>query len=312
MEKVFLLPGEAAWTRTPKEIATLLGSCVAVCLHDRHAKAGGMNHYMLPSPGPGGAMRMAPGKYGDQAIDALIEVACRSGSRKGSLIASLFGGGSVVGHLESLQEMAEESIGGKNIEVARIKLREHGIPVDREDVGGRFGRKIYMDAAKNTFTVRRILPSEKTEAQARARQRFKNRGIRVLIIDDSATVRRVLRKGLENTPDIEVCGEAANPYEARERILECDPDVLCLDIIMPRMDGHTFLRKIMKYKPIPAVIVSTIAKKGSEMRENVLKAGAVDVIDKEELDLYKGVEYVERILAQKLRRAAKTPVSRIG
>ena len=83
---------------------------------------------------------------------------------------------------------------------------------------------------------------------------------------------------------MEVCGEAENPYEAREQVLQLDPDVLCLDIIMPRMDGLTFLRKIMQYKPIPTVIVSTIAKQGSAMRRKVLDAGAVDVVDKEELN----------------------------
>ena len=75
---------------------------------------------------------------------------------------------------------------------------------------------------------------------------------------------------------------------------------------MPRMDGHTFLKKIMEYKPIPTVICSTIAREGSAMRDNVMKAGAVDVVDKNELEIYKGPEVIHQVLLPKLRKAATT------
>ena len=136
------------------------------------------------------------------------------------------------------------------------------------------------------------------------RKKFATTDVRVLIIDDSATVRQLIRAGLERVEGIEVVGEAENPFDARTLILEVNPDVLCLDIIMPRMDGLTFLKKIMQYKPIPTVICSTIAKQGSKMEKSVMEAGAVGVIDKEDLNLYLHKDGVERILAPLLMNAA--------
>jgi two-component system chemotaxis response regulator CheB len=95
-------------------------------------------------------------------------------------------------------------------------------------------------------------------------------------------------------------------------ILDLDPDVLCLDIIMPRMDGLSFLKKIMRYKPVPTIIVSTIAKKGSEMRIKVLEAGAVDVVDKEDLDLYQRKEAVAETLLPLLRKAALSTIGKVS
>ena len=134
----------------------------------------------------------------------------------------------------------------------------------------------------------------------------------MLVVDDSPTVRRILIKAINASDDLEVIGEAENPFEARERILEQDPDVLCLDIIMPKLDGLSFLKRIMQFKPIPTVIVSTIAKQGSEMRANVEAAGAVGVIDKEELKIYQGLDVVQRELLPLLRKAARTVVQKRG
>ena len=305
MQDVFLLPGEAKFTKKPLLIATLFGSCVGVCLYDRKNRWGGVNHYMLPYQKEGG---LAPGKYGDFAINSLIKVACSAGSLKGNLVASVIGGGNVTGHLGSMQNTTGGQIGLRNVEVAHNVLREHGIKIVREDVGGVHGRKIRMNSATNEINIRKIISSEENQARAKKQEQFRQRQIKILLVDDSATVRRVLRRGIELSDDMEVVGEAANPFEARELILECDPDVLCLDIIMPRLDGHAFLKRIMHYKPIPTVIVSTIAKRGSEMRRMVEEAGAVDVIDKEELELYKGDDILQRVLLPTLRRAAHATV----
>lgn len=108
--------------------------------------------------------------------------------------------------------------------------------------------------------------------------------IQVLIVDDSATVRQALSEIIASAPDLEVMATAADPYVAAERIRHALPDVIFLDIEMPRMDGLTFLRKVMAQRPIPVVICSTLTEEGSATFMQALEAGAVDVICKPRLD----------------------------
>jgi two-component system chemotaxis response regulator CheB len=104
--------------------------------------------------------------------------------------------------------------------------------------------------------------------------------IKVLIVDDSAVVRQALSTGLSRFPDIEVVGCASDPFVAREMILSLSPDVITLDIEMPRMDGLTFLQKLMASRPIPTIIVSSVAPSGSRVAMACLEAGAFDVVAK--------------------------------
>ena len=104
--------------------------------------------------------------------------------------------------------------------------------------------------------------------------------IKVLIVDDSALVRKVLTQELGKQRDIEVVGTAIDPYVARDKIVKLKPDVLTLDLEMPRMDGLSFLAKLMKYHPMPVVVVSSLTPKNSENALNALRLGAIDVICK--------------------------------
>lgn len=104
--------------------------------------------------------------------------------------------------------------------------------------------------------------------------------VRVLIVDDSAIVRRVLSDTLAKSPGIEVVGTAPDPYVARNKILSLEPDVITLDIEMPRMDGITFLRRLMRYHPKPVIVISSIATDGSQRAMDALRFGAVDVVPK--------------------------------
>jgi len=103
---------------------------------------------------------------------------------------------------------------------------------------------------------------------------------RVLIVDDSAVVRQVFAQELARDPEIEVVGTAPDPYVARDLIVEQKPDVVTLDVEMPRMDGITFLRKLMRYYPLPVVIVSSLTAAGSRLALEALDAGAVEVMNK--------------------------------
>jgi two-component system, chemotaxis family, protein-glutamate methylesterase/glutaminase len=104
--------------------------------------------------------------------------------------------------------------------------------------------------------------------------------IRVLVVDDSVVVRKSIAQGLSTVGGISVVGMAADPYEAREKIAELNPDVITLDIDMPRMDGLTFLEKLMKHHPMRVVIVSSLSKEGSEIALRALSLGAIDVVAK--------------------------------
>jgi two-component system chemotaxis response regulator CheB len=104
--------------------------------------------------------------------------------------------------------------------------------------------------------------------------------IKVLVVDDSAIVRKTLEEELSRHPDIHVVGTAVDPYSARDKIVELRPDVLTLDIEMPRMDGLTFLARLMKYHPLPVVVVSSLAPENSRTALRAYELGAVEVIAK--------------------------------
>jgi two-component system chemotaxis response regulator CheB len=128
------------------------------------------------------------------------------------------------------------------------------------------------------------------------------RKTRVLIVDDSAIVRRILSDALSASDDIEVVGTAPDPYVARDKILALDPDVLTLDIEMPRMDGLTFLQKLMKFRPMPVIVISSLAQKNCRAALDALEHGAVDVLAKPSGP--SSVGELKFTLAEKVRAAA--------
>jgi len=132
--------------------------------------------------------------------------------------------------------------------------------------------------------------------------------INVLIVDDSTTVRQIFSKELNRYPDIEVVGTAPDPYIARDKIVRLDPDVITLDIEMPRMDGITFLGKLMKHYPIPVIIVSSLTRKSGKLALEAIEKGAVDVVAKPG-EAYSVGDLSEQ-LAEKIRAAARVNISK--
>lgn len=292
----YLLPGELCVSREPARIDTLLGSCVAVCLFNRKLKFGGMNHYMLPTAPQG---TVSSGKHGDYSTRILIKKMLSFDSNVQNIDAMVFGGGNVTGHLA-----IGEGIGAKNIVLARDLLQQFNIRVIKKELGGNYGRKVFFENWTGKVETRRIEKSIHTQEIEKKKKAIAKRKIKVLVVDDSKTIRDIIKSALELDAGIEVVGSAENPYEARELLLEHDPDVICLDVIMPKMDGITFLKKLFLYSPKPVIMISTVVQKGSKIREQADKIGAVDVIDKEELDLYKGIDKVSSILVGKIKSAA--------
>jgi two-component system chemotaxis response regulator CheB len=128
--------------------------------------------------------------------------------------------------------------------------------------------------------------------------------VKVLIVDDSALVRKLLSEMLATVPDIEVVGVAQDPYIAREKIKELNPDVLTLDVEMPRMDGLTFLKNLMRLRPMPVVMVSSLTEQGADVTLRALETGAIDFVTKPKLDLAEGLEDYRDELTEKIMAAA--------
>jgi len=132
--------------------------------------------------------------------------------------------------------------------------------------------------------------------------------IKVLVVDDSAIVREIIAKELSKDPEIQVVGTAPDPYVARDKIVRLSPDVVTLDLEMPRMDGITFLKKLMRYNPLPTIVVSSLTPEGGEMAMEALSSGAVEVICKP------GGPYsvgdISMQLIQKIKAAAKVKMKK--
>jgi two-component system, chemotaxis family, protein-glutamate methylesterase/glutaminase len=132
--------------------------------------------------------------------------------------------------------------------------------------------------------------------------------IRVLIVDDSALVRQILTEILASDRSIEVVGTAADPYIAREKIKKLNPDVLTLDVEMPRMDGVTFLRNLMRLRPMPVVMVSSLTERGAEITLQALEIGAVDFVSKPKTDLTHSLDQYSEEIIEKVKAAANARI----
>ena len=136
--------------------------------------------------------------------------------------------------------------------------------------------------------------------------------IRVVVVDDSALVRSILTELINRTPDIRVVGTASDPYVAREVIRELDPDVITLDVEMPRMDGLDFLEKLMRLRPMPVVMISTLTERGAQTTLRALELGAVDFVAKPSVAVQAGLDEAAREITGKIRAAAQARVARRG
>ena len=137
---------------------------------------------------------------------------------------------------------------------------------------------------------------------------MENRKIRVLVIDDSALIRSVMKELINRETDMECVGAAPDPLVAREMIKSLNPDVLTLDVEMPRMDGLDFLEKLMRLRPMPVVMVSTLTERGSDITFRALALGAVDFVSKPKMDITRGMEEYSGEIIDKIRAASQARV----
>jgi two-component system chemotaxis response regulator CheB len=272
MIEYFVYPGQFMASKETARIKTILGSCVSVVFWDSRAAVGGLCHYLLPEP-TSGAVPSA--RYGSFAIPALLQSLLELGAQREHIQAKVYGGANVVNHLNRL----EGNIGDRNIEEARAQLKKLKIPVIEENVGGSKGRFIALDTSNFAVEHRLADPRNETETLSGTTLVRPRERVKVLIVDDSATVRTLFTKALSQSAHIEVVGSATDPFDAREKIIALKPDVITLDIEMPRMNGVAFLEKLMMHHPMPVVMVSSLGADG-EAAQKALELGAVEFVQK--------------------------------
>ena len=136
------------------------------------------------------------------------------------------------------------------------------------------------------------------------------KNIKVVIVDDSALIRSILTEIINSQPGLEVVGAAPNPLVARELIKQTNPDVLTLDVEMPKMDGLDFLERLMRLRPMPVVMISSLTERGSEITMRALELGAIDFVTKPKLSIADGMRDFAELIADKLRAAAQARIVR--
>ena len=132
--------------------------------------------------------------------------------------------------------------------------------------------------------------------------------IKVLIVDDSALIRGVMKEIINSQPDMEVVGVAPDPLVARDLIKQTNPDVLTLDVEMPKMDGLEFLEKLMRLRPMPVLMVSSLTERGSEITMHALELGAVDFVTKPKISIQSGMLEYSDLIAEKIRIASRARI----
>ena len=135
---------------------------------------------------------------------------------------------------------------------------------------------------------------------------------RVIVVDDSALVRGLLAEIIDRQPDMCCIGAAADPLVAREMIRNLNPDVITLDIEMPRMDGIDFLSRLMRLRPMPVVMVSTLTERGADVTLKALELGAVDFVAKPKIGVADGLRQLGADITEKIRTAARARVHRLA
>ncbi len=134
---------------------------------------------------------------------------------------------------------------------------------------------------------------------------------KVVVVDDSALVRGLLAEIINKQPDMECIGAASDPYVAREMIRNLNPDVITLDVEMPRMDGIDFLSKLMRLRPMPVVMVSTLTERGADVTLRALELGAIDFVAKPKVGVADGLRQLAEDITEKVRTASKAHVRRL-
>ncbi len=298
----------------PIVISTILGSCISVCLYSPEAKAGGMIHYALPEIPKNGTDD--PLRYGDYAIPRLVEeLKNLTGSSSANFIAKITGGADNIA-----SEKTNHRIGKANVEIANSILKNLQIKIVGQDVGGYLGRKALFHIATGRLQTAPIgsrqedkpiiqpivqIQLPKKIVKPKTKDVSPVRKTRVLIVDDSKTIRDILARIFTQDPEFEVVGQAEDPFQAEALLTQVKPDVITLDIHMPGMTGVQWLEKLLPKNPIPVVMITSLQLQDGNEVFHALELGAVDYIAKPAL---KDLNLVSLVIRDKVKQASKATV----
>jgi two-component system chemotaxis response regulator CheB len=294
MKQIFIKNGNLHLAKEPMMLECLVRESVAVCVFDKSKKTGGLAHFSFPST------RKATDENDNKiAKNAIINILKnfkeKIGSNKQDLEIKLVGGSTT----------GVDQVGLANIKVAKKLLNSFGLSVKAESTGGEFNKKIQFNSQNGDIkikTLKSLITLNKNTDNTL------DKIIKVMIIDDSKPVRMVLRKIIEAQKNMEVVGEAENPYEAMELRKTILPDVITLDINMPKMDGITYLKNYMTSDPIPTIIVTDYNLEDSGPVFEGLENGAFDYVKKPSI---KDIESLSNELTSRITGAYKSSGSRL-
>lgn len=263
---------------------TVLGSCVAMCFYDAKQKIGGMIHYLLPSKNLVSAnLPVAQNSlnFADEAIPRLFKELKKRGSHPRDCQVFLFGGCQKSVRSDVVAKILP-NVGRANIDAAHEIIGKFGFRVTKERVGlDVVSLIVRFDSATGEISLqKRNGDAGKDPLFEQQQEPQLSRPIRVLIVDDSDPIRRVIKSSLSKYSEIEIVGEAANPIEAEKLRKKVKPDVMTLDIQMPFKDGVTYLRELMPVSPMPIIIVSDLNLKEVSPVMTALELGAFDYLQK--------------------------------
>lgn len=290
MKTLSLKQGEVVFSREPVLIETVVSSCLAVIVWDKRSKAGGICHFFLPSGEPG---VIAENNYGNYAVANLLRQFKESGSRPEDIVVKLVGGA------QPPNDPSAMATGKANAETADKIISSFGLSVDKRSTGGDRAKALRFNSETGKLHV-------STSASVRSAVAGK---VKVLVIDDQQLMRKLLRSAIQTNPRYEVVGEARSPRDAIAAIQDLQPDVITLDLNLPRTDGIDFIRGYLGENPIPAIVVSGTGPQAGEGTMAALEAGAFHYIAKPRtIDEPQFLEMLHHTIGAAARFGARTSV----
>lgn len=272
-DPIFLMPGESIVCYAGKQIKTILGTCVSVCLYNRSSGICGINHYIYPNSEGRVLKHQKSDAYGDLSIEKIIKKMIKIDPDMNNYRAHIYGGG-----MSKSKITKHFNISQLNVMMAKKVLGKYKIKIEHIDVNNTGGIKIHFDTERYKILKHNLNYSNENL--------IKNE-YRVIVVEDSVTYARVLCDLIDCHSSFKVIAIAQNAYEARELIVIHKPDIITLDLDLPKIGGLAFLKKVMTYFPTKIVVISSLISQIEGLKQKCMDSGAKSCLDKSKISLSK-------------------------